>query len=131
LVRIKGKVFFYFKKKIKGRRPDSTVSSSLCDNQRETPRTSRIVIDELEIILREKVRSQLHDVRAKFRHAAQNDSNGRITRQALQHLIATIFGTQKQIGPNQIEKLLERLNLKHLNKIRFRFFFFFFFFIFI
>ncbi|CAF4013780.1 unnamed protein product, partial [Rotaria sp. Silwood1] len=74
---------------------------------------------ELEIMLREKVRSQLHDVRTKFRHAAQNDPNGKISRQALQHLIATIFGTQKQIGPNQIEKLLERFNLKNLNKISF------------
>jgi hypothetical protein len=91
------------------------------DNQKErqTPRTSKIVLDELETILREKVRSQLHDVRTKFRHAAQNDSNGKITRQALQHLIATIFGKQKQIGPNQIEKLLERINLKYANKIRF------------
>jgi hypothetical protein len=111
--------FFHFKNKISGRRPDTTSS---VDNQkgRETPRTSKILIDELETTLREKVRSQLHDVRAKFRHAAQMDSNGKITRQALQHLIATIFGTQRQIGPNQIDKLLDRLNLKHLNKIRFK-----------
>jgi hypothetical protein len=102
-----------------GRRPDSSSSSLVSQKGRETPQTSRIIIDELEATLREKVRSQLHDVRTKFRHAAQNDLNGKITREALQHLIATIFGTQKQIGRNQIDKLLERLNLKHLNKIRF------------
>jgi hypothetical protein len=84
--------------------------------------TSRIIIDELEITLREKVRSQIHDVRTKFRHASDFDSNGKISREALQHLIASIFGTQQQIGLNQIDKLLERLHLKHLNKIRFVFF---------
>ncbi|CAF4042948.1 unnamed protein product [Rotaria sordida] len=102
-----------------GRRADSRSSS--CDNQKEKEscQTSRIEIDELEMMLREKVRSQIHDVRTKFRHATQNDPNGKISRQAFQHLIATIFGTQKQIGPYQIEKLLERLNLKYLNKISF------------
>jgi hypothetical protein len=80
--------------------------------------TSRIAIDELEITLREKVRSQLHNVRTKFRHGDNIDSNGTISRQALEHLIASLFGTQKQIAPNQIDKLLERLHLKHLNKIR-------------
>lgn len=100
---------------IPGRRADGATPS----HERETPRTSKIVIDELETTLREKVRSQLHDVRAKFRHAAQNEPNGKITRQGLQHLIATIFGTQKQIGPNQIDKLIDRLNLKHANKIGF------------
>jgi Ca2+-binding EF-hand superfamily protein len=83
--------------------------------------TSRIVLDEFENILREKVRSQMHDVRTKFRHAADFDSNGKISREALHHIIASIFGTQRQIGPNQIDKLLERLNLKNLNKIRFDF----------
>ncbi|CAF3658026.1 unnamed protein product [Rotaria sp. Silwood1] len=104
-----------------GRRTDSrSSSSSSWDYKKDNNnRTSRIEIDELEMMLREKVRSQLHDVRTKFRHAAQNDPNGKISRQALQHLIATIFGTQKQIGPNQIEKLLERFNLKNLNKISF------------
>jgi hypothetical protein len=117
----KNGLFFHLTKSgISGRRSESSTSSSI-DNQkeRETPRTSKIVLDELETILREKVRSQLHDVRAKFRHAAQNDPNGKINRQALQHLIATIFGTQKQIGPNQIDKLLERINLKYANKISF------------
>jgi hypothetical protein len=81
-------------------------------------------IIELEMILKEKVRSQLHDVRTKFRHAAKNDPNGKITRPALQHLIATIFGTQIQISPNLIEKLLERIHLKHSNQIRLERYFF-------
>lgn len=101
----------------KGHRTDSRSSS--CDNNKESRQSSRLLIDELEVKLREKVRSQLHDVRTKFRHAAQNDPNGKINRQALQHLIATIFGTQIQIGPNHIDKLLERLNLKNVKKIRY------------
>jgi hypothetical protein len=61
----------------------------------------------------------MHDVRTKFRHAADLDTNGKLSREGLHHLIASIFGTQKQVGPNQIDKLLERLNLKNLNKITF------------
>ncbi|CAF3904120.1 unnamed protein product, partial [Rotaria sp. Silwood1] len=112
-----------------GHRAESRISSSSSssssssppygiENGQITPRTSRIIIDELETTLREKVRSQIHDVRAKFRHVSDIDSNGKISRQALRHIIASIFGSQRQIGPNQIDKLLERLHLKHLNKIR-------------
>ncbi|CAF4816073.1 unnamed protein product [Rotaria sp. Silwood1] len=109
-----------------GHRAESRISSSSSssssppygiENGQVTPRTSRIIIDELETTLREKVRSQIHDVRAKFRHVSDIDSNGKISRQALRHIIASIFGSQRQIGPNQIDKLLERLHLKHLNKI--------------
>ncbi|CAF5129821.1 unnamed protein product [Rotaria sp. Silwood1] len=111
-----------------GHRAESRISSSSSssssssppygiENGQITPRTSRIIIDELETTLREKVRSQIHDVRAKFRHVSDIDSNGKISRQALRHIIASIFGSQRQIGPNQIDKLLERLHLKHLNKI--------------
>ncbi|CAF3203302.1 unnamed protein product [Rotaria sp. Silwood2] len=108
-----------------GHRAESRTSSSSSslsygvESGKASPRTSRIVIDELERMLREKVRSQIHDVRTKFRHVSDVDSNGKISRQALQHIIASIFGSQRQIGPNQIDKLLERLHLKHLNKISF------------
>ncbi|CAF4145913.1 unnamed protein product [Rotaria sordida] len=105
-----------------GHRADSRTSSSSSyglESGKASPRTSRIIIDELERMLREKVRSQIHDVRTKFRHVTDLDSNGKISRQALQHIIASIFGSQRQIGPNQIDKLLERLHLKHLNKISF------------
>ena len=73
-------------------------------------------IDELETMLREKVRRQLSDVRTKFRHASQN---GKISRQALIHLIGTIFTTHQQISPKQIDKLLQRIHLQHKDKIRF------------
>ena len=109
---------FRFSSNWQGHRTDSRTSSLDLERAKETPRTSRILIDELETALREKVRSQMHDIRTKFRHASQNDPNGKINRQALQHFIATTFGTQRQISPNQIDKLLERLRLKHLNKIR-------------
>ncbi|CAF0859260.1 unnamed protein product [Adineta ricciae] len=102
-----------------GRRPESTTSSITSARKADTPRTSRLIIDELEASLREKVRFQLHAIRAKFRHAAQNDPSGKIDRPALQHLIATIYGTQKQVSPAQIDRLLERLQLKSSNKISF------------
>jgi hypothetical protein len=111
------------KRQILGRRADSTTSSY---DEKKEKENGRISISELESILRDKVRSQMHDVRSKFRHASDNDPNGKISRQAFQHLIGTIFGTQRQIGPNEIDKLLERLNLKHSNKIRFIFTFLYF-----
>jgi len=79
----------------------------------------RLDVDELQSILKEKVRSQLNDIRIKFCHSIDYDSNGRISREAFKHIIASIFGTQRQIPPNQIDKLLERLHLKHLTRIRF------------
>ncbi|CAF1497870.1 unnamed protein product [Adineta steineri] len=102
-----------------GRRAETRASSCSSSRKSQTPQTSRLIIDELEVTLREKVRSQFHNVRTKFRHAAHNDPNGKIDRQALQHFISTIFGTQKQVAPIQIDKLLERLNLKRFNKISF------------
>ncbi|CAF1342560.1 unnamed protein product [Rotaria magnacalcarata] len=103
-----------------GHRTDSRLSSNDSENDKESSiGTSRFTIDELETILKEKVRTQIHDIKTKFRHVSDFDSNGKISRQALQHLVATIFGTQIQIAPNQIEKLLEKLHLKHFNKISF------------
>ena len=72
-------------------------------------------IDEYERILREKVEHHANDVKRKFRQI----SDGDIPRAALQHLIASIFGTQHQISPQQIDQLIQRLHLKHLDKIRF------------
>ncbi|UJR34858.1 hypothetical protein I4U23_027637 [Adineta vaga] len=76
-------------------------------------------IDEFSSILKEKVRLQENDIRIKFRHSIDFDSNGKISLQALKHIIASIFGTQKQISPNQIEKLLEKFHLNHITKISF------------
>lgn len=92
-----------------GQRPSSIVG---------TPRSDRIRLDELEMSLREKVRSQFFDVKVKFRHAADS-STGMISRAALQHFIASIFGTQRQVSPQQIEQLIERINLKQFNQITF------------
>ena len=99
---------------LKGRRSSSTRSSYSIESDR-----SNSNVDELERILREKVRSQIHDVKTKFRHANDSDGNGKISRQSLHHLIASIFGTQKQISPSEIDQLLQKLHLKHLDKITF------------
>lgn len=82
----------------------------------ESPRRSRLELDELEMILREKVHSQFNEIKNKFRHASE--TNGFISRPALQHIIQSIFGIQRQISPQQIDQLLERFHLKHLNKIK-------------
>ena len=107
------------------KRSSSSSSSSINDNDKATrsSRRSKLEVDELEQLLREKIRSQMNDVKTKFRHAAQNDPNGKINRIALQHFIATIFGKQKQVSPQQIDQLLIRFNLKHSNQIRFHYFF--------
>lgn len=98
-----------------------STSSKSSSSIHEQDKSTKLEIDQLEQNLREKVRSQMHDVRTKFRHAAENDPQGKINRQALKHLIATIFGTQKQISPQQIEHLLQRFYFKNPNQIRFEF----------
>ena len=75
------------------------------------------------MIFKEKLRSQFNEIKTKFRHASEsNDPDGSISRPALQHLIASIFGIQRQISPHQIDLLLERFQLKHSQKISFVFF---------
>ena len=101
------------------RSSSSKSSSSINDQTKENNRKMKLEIDQLEFILRDKVRSQMHDVRTKFRHAADQQSNGKINRQALKHIIATIFGTQKQISHQQIDLLLQRFNFSNSNQIRF------------
>ncbi|CAF1332292.1 unnamed protein product, partial [Adineta ricciae] len=95
-----------------GRRP-STMSEKSTDRERI------VGLDELLSILREKVRSQENDIRIKFRHSIDFDSNGKISLQAFKHILASIFGIQRQISPNQIEKLIEKLHLSNLTKISF------------
>jgi len=105
----------------KGRRASSVLSSSSSSQIPSGKSTQGIEIVELESILKEKVRSQIGDVRIKFRHCADFDSNGKISREAFKHVIASIFGTQRQISSNQIDQLLEKLHLKDFKRIRFSF----------
>ena len=95
----------------KGHRPTSTMSTTNDNKQLE--------LDQLENIFKEKLRYEMHDIRAKFRHAQDYDSNGRISQQALHHIIASTFGTQIQISPQQIDLLLQRFHLNHLPKVTF------------
>ncbi len=99
-----------------GRRASTVLSSSSQIPSGKS--TQRIEIVELESILKEKVRSQVGDIRIKFRHCADFDSNGKISREAFKHVIASIFGTQRQISSNQIDQLLEKVHLKDFKRIR-------------
>ncbi|CAF1100525.1 unnamed protein product, partial [Didymodactylos carnosus] len=109
-----------------GYRPDSTTSSYNDNNNGgggskqppPTPSTNRIIIDELESTLREKVRTNLHDIRTKFKNA-DPEGNGCVSKEALGHIIAAIFGPSRQIGPSQVDKLLDRFGLKTQMKISF------------
>ncbi|CAF1321815.1 unnamed protein product [Adineta steineri] len=103
-----------------GRRPSSTSSTtSSIERRKSSSANGTFDVNELESILKEKVRLQLNDIRTKFRHSIDFDNNGKISYQALKHIIASIFGVQRQISPNQIDKLLEKLHLKNLTKISF------------
>ena len=74
-------------------------------------------------LLKDKVQKQYHQIKRKFFQISNGYSDGKISRQALHHLIASIFGVQQQIKPKEIDQILQSLHLKHFEKIRSRLFF--------
>lgn len=81
---------------------------------------ARIEIDELEALLREKLRSNYYEVRKRFK---DNDPEGRgnVAREAFLRILVTVAG--RQISQAQSQKLLERLGFNERSIIPFTDFF--------
>ncbi|XP_076459815.1 EF-hand calcium-binding domain-containing protein 6-like isoform X2 [Babylonia areolata] len=81
---------------------------------------SRLEIDELEALLRDKVKNNYYEVRKRFK---DNDPEGRgnVARDAFLRILVTVSG--RQISQSQSQKLLERLGFKERTIIPFTDFF--------
>ncbi|KAK7111211.1 EF-hand calcium-binding domain-containing protein 6-like isoform X2 [Littorina saxatilis] len=81
---------------------------------------SRIEIDELEALLRDKVKSNYYEVRKRFK---DNDPEGRgnVAKESFLRILVTLSG--RQISQAQSQRLLERLGFKERSVIPFTEFF--------
>lgn len=82
------------------------------------PQTPKIDIDEYYLLLKDKVRINYHEIKTKFRNA-DPDGKGGVTKEALAHILAAIFGQSKPLSHSSYLKLLERMELKNKQFIRF------------
>lgn len=69
-------------------------------------------IEEYHHLLREKVKSNLHEIRTKFRNADQ-DGRGGVSKEAFAHILASILGPSKPLSPQHFSKLIEKFGLKN------------------
>ena len=83
------------------------------------PQQSKVDIEEYYSLLRDKVRINYHEIKTKFRNA-DPDGKGGVTKEALAHILAAVFGqAMKPLGQLQYHKLLERMDIKNRHFIRF------------
>ena len=84
------------------------------------PPTPKIDIDEYFSVLKEKIRTNSHEIKTKFRNA-DPDGKGGVTKEALAHILAAVFGPSKPLSHQHFVKLLERMDLKSRHIIKFFF----------
>jgi Ca2+-binding EF-hand superfamily protein len=107
-----------------GTRPSSIASIS--PSIRCVPSTpiltqSRVVdLNEYLNFLKEKLRTNAHEVKIKFRNADQN-GKGEVTREALAHIIAAILGPTRPLNHQHFLQLLEKLGIKEASTIKYYF----------
>lgn len=95
-----------------------SVGSFKQNNLPSTPSQPKIDIEEYYNLLRDKVRINYHEIKTKFRNA-DPDAKGGVTKEALAHILAAVFGQSKPLGHSAFIKLLDRMDLKTKQYIRF------------
>ena len=94
----------------------STASSAASSFRNQMP-GQQIDVDEYYQLLKDKVRINYHEIRTKFRNA-DPDGKGGVTKEALAHILAAVFGQSKPLSHNTFLKLMERMDLKSRQYIR-------------
>ncbi|KAL3877258.1 hypothetical protein ACJMK2_034991 [Sinanodonta woodiana] len=81
---------------------------------------ARLEIDELEMLLRQRVRGSFYEVRKKFR---DNDPEGKgnVTREAMHRIVTTILN--RQVTQSQFTRLMERIGFKDRSVLNYTEFF--------
>ena len=79
---------------------------------------NKVDVDEHLNLLREKVKSNFHETKTRFRNA-DPDGKGGVSKEAFAHLIAAILGPSKPLSHQQFVKLIEKLGLKNRSIIKY------------
>ncbi|KAL8601492.1 hypothetical protein ACOMHN_000434 [Nucella lapillus] len=101
-------------------RADSVPPSRASTRLSRASTQSRLEIDELEALLRDKVKNNYYEVRKRFK---DNDPEGKgnVPRESFLRILVTVSG--RQISQSQSQKLLERLGFRDRGVIPFTEFF--------
>ena len=106
----------------KGNRPE-TIANPSGNNVKvnrsipSTPTFQKAEIDEIMILLKERIRTSFHEIKTKFKNG-DPDGKGVISKDAFAHILAAILGPSKPLSHQQFNKLLERLDFKNKNLIK-------------
>lgn len=92
---------------LKGSRPASSMSSASSFSMAQPS----IDIEEYHSFLKDKSKSNSHEIKLKFRNA-DSDGKGGVSKEALAHIIASILGPSKPLSHQHYLKLLDKLGLK-------------------
>ncbi len=83
-----------------------------------TSRQPQVDIEEYYQLLKDKIRVNYHEIKTKFRNA-DTEGKGGVTKEALAHILAAVFGQSKPLSHYSFLKLLEKMDLKNQQHIRF------------
>lgn len=101
-------------KSISGSRPGSCASMDpYAKNGSNGSINSNINIDDYFNVLKEKVKTNNHEIKTKFRNADPDGGKGGVTKEALAHIIASLLGPSKPLSHQHYIKLLEKLGLRN------------------
>lgn len=75
-------------------------------------------LDEYMAAIKEKIRCNPFEIRAKFRNVDIDHGTKGISREALAHIIASVLGPTKPLSHQTFLKLLDKLGLKDFPVIR-------------
>lgn len=107
-----------------GTRPATSASQTSNNNNLNTSRpvstvpSQKIDMNEYYNILRDKLKSNSHEIKNKFKNADPTGKGG-VTKEALAHIVASILGPSKQLSHQNYLKLLEKLGLKSSTVIKY------------
>jgi hypothetical protein len=100
-----------------GNRPETIGNGKSGRSIPATPTFQKAEIDEIMVILKERIRTSFHEIKTKFKNG-DPDGKGVVSKDAFAHILAAILGPSRPMGHQQYQKLLERLEFKNKNLIK-------------
>ena len=94
-----------------GNKPDTQIRSA-------PPTPIKVEIDEIVLLLKDKVRAANHEIKIKFKNA-DADGKGTVSKDALAHILAAILGPARPLSHYQFQKIMDRLGFKNKALIRY------------
>ncbi|CAF0760256.1 unnamed protein product [Brachionus calyciflorus] len=99
-----------------GSRPGSSASS--ISSFRSVNASQAVDIDEYYSFIKNKSKSNFHEIKMKFRNA-DPDGKGGVSREAFAHILASILGPSKPLSQHHFLRLVEKMGLPKTSLIKY------------